>query len=168
MTINAQLELICADLQAWAGGIGAQVYIASDIDDLLTKLAETPAAPRVVVMWHSEVKRGEYEERGAVDRTFWVAIARGKGLKLVPGANLTKGVSGGKPLYDLMEEGREIVRDLDFDPETTESHPDYQGATPLEVNGTTLTDVLKLEFSIGCQLPAVNVTDPTQPDPETA
>lgn len=166
MTIAAQLKQIHDALEAWAQSNGGQVWIASDPYQLASMLRESPGAVRAVVMFHSEGKRGDYEERGAVDRTFWLAISRGQGLKLDPGASLVEGVAGGKPLFDLVEEAREILRALSFDSDTTEVSINYTLTEPLSLEGF-LMDSYRLEFSIGVQLPGVDVTaNPSQPDPE--
>jgi uncharacterized protein YbjT (DUF2867 family) len=161
MTIAQQLKATAKALKAWASGNNGVVSIAGDLEGMLTVLREVPGAVRVVVMFHREEKRGDYEERGAVDRYFWVALARGKGLKIETGANLVEGTAGGAPLFDLVDEARQVIRGLSFDSDTTEVTPDYKGADPLTVNGLTLTDVQRLEFSIGTQLPAVDQSNPT-------
>ena len=168
MTIADQLKQIRAAFEAWARGNRGQVAIVEDLGELVERLRATPSAPRAYVVFHQEGKRGEFEESGMVDRTFWVTLTRGKGLALETGASLVTGVAGGKPMYDLLEEARETIRALSFDPETTETSVDYKGARPLELDGQTSTDAMRLEFTLGCQLPAVDLTrNPTEPNEET-
>jgi len=168
MTIVAQLKQVRDAFAAWAQGNSGVVAIAADPYQLVVLLRTASKAMSAVVMFHGETKRGEYEERGAVDRTFWVVITRGQGLKLEPGANLIAGVADGKPLFDLVEEARETIRHLSFDDATTEVTPNVTEISPFNTEGF-LMDAYKIVFSIGVQLPAVDVTaEPTAPDPETA
>lgn len=174
MTIKEQLLIVRDRFAAWAQGNSGTVAVASDPYHIVFLLTESPGAMKACVMFHSELKRGEYEESGMVDRTFWVVISRGKGMKIEPGASLTQGVSGSaKAMFDLVEEGRELIRAISFEgptdlPLTTEVTPNYKGAEPFVMEGY-LTDAYRLEFSIGCQLPAVDEqANPVQPDPETS
>ena len=154
MKISEQLKAVRDALADWAREHGGQVFVAADPYHLVTLLRETPKAIRCVVMFHGETKRGDYEERGAVDRTFWVVCTRGQGLKLEPGASLVDGVAGGLPLFDLVEEARQIIRGIQFSADTTEVTPNYLGVEPFSTEGY-LVDAYRLEFSIGTQLPAV-------------
>lgn len=153
MKIKDQLTQIRDTLDGWARGHGGRVFIASDPYHLVTLLRENPKAMRCGLMFHGESKRGDYEERGAVDRTFWVVCTRGQGLKLEPGASLVEGSAGGVPLFDLVEEARQIIRGIQFDPGTTETTPNYLGTEPFNTEGY-LVDAYRIEFSIGVQLPA--------------
>src|SRR6516162_4369521 len=120
MTIAAQLKQIRDTFDAWARGNSGTVAVASDPYHIAYLLVTGPGATKCAIMCHGEHKRGEYEESGMVDRVFWVVISRGKGMKVEPGASLTEGVAGGKPIFDLLEEAREIIRALSFDAATTE------------------------------------------------
>jgi len=164
MNIGHQLLFTRDSLAAWAKGNNAPVKIAGDLNDLITLLQEAPAAPRVVVMFHREAKRGVHEEAGMVDRFFWVTIARAKGLKIEPGANLVNGgTAGSKPLFLLADEARQIIRNLQFSAASTEVTPNFISMEPLAINGVMATDALRLEFSVGTLLAAVAVADPTNP-----
>jgi hypothetical protein len=65
---------------------------------------------------------------------------------------LTDGEAGGKALYDLFEEARELVRGLVFDRTSTDGIPNYtQGLRfTLEENAV---DAYQINFTIGVQLP---------------
>ncbi len=152
MTISEQLTFIAAQLQPWAAEVKGRVEIAADAVHLLGILATTPGAPRVVVLFDGEEKRGEYEELGRIDRKFIVVVSRGRGFKLDPGAQLTEGQAGGKALYDLFEEARELVRDMVFDRTTTEGIPNYTGGSRFAMEENAV-DAYQINFSIGVQLP---------------
>ena len=158
MKIKDQLIALQQSATDWTKANPGSVAIATNLDDMLTQLGLQTAAGKVavVLMFHSETKRGEYEESGFVDRTFWVALTISKGLKADASARLTDGAAGAKPLYELYEDFRDkVIRSMSFNAETTEVTPDYKGCEPLQVNGITLTDTLKLEFTIGVQMPGI-------------
>lgn len=155
MNIADQLNLLESAFKDWSKQYAATVGKAMNIDDLITRVRETPGAARVVIMFHREEKRGEYEESGLVDRYFWVAVSSPIGLKANPGDRLTEGQAGGAPIFTVAESARDkVIRKASFLAAETEVTPDYKGMEPLTVNGNTLTDILRLEFSIGCQLDA--------------
>lgn len=155
MTIGEQLAFVRDGLTIWAAEVKARVEIAADPVHLLGLLATSPGAPRVVVMFDAEEKRGEYEENGRVDRRFIVVVSRGRGFKLDPGDALLEGVAGGRPLYDLVEYARENIRTLVFDRETTEGIPNYLATRRLQLEELNV-DAYQIEFSIGTQLPLHN------------
>jgi hypothetical protein len=153
VTIKDQLLAIQTALTRWTGDNKGKLFIASDPYHIVFLLLQAPGAMRVCILFHAEMKRGEHEESGMVDRTYWVVISRGQGMKLAPGASLTEGVSGGtKAMFDLCDEGREIIRGIEFD-SSTEVSPNWKGMEPFPIPGY-LTDAYRLEFSIGCQLDA--------------
>jgi hypothetical protein len=152
MTIGEQLKQIRDTLAAWAIEVGGKVVLAEDVGELISHLTTSPGAPRVIVMFDSEDKRGEHEELGRVDRKFLVVLSRGRSMRLDTGEALLEGSAGGRPFYDLLEEAREAVRAIRFDRETTEGIPDYKGIRRVEIAGY-LTDGRQIEFTIGTQLP---------------
>lgn len=154
MTIGEHLKFIAAALTDWAQESKGRVEIAADPVHLLGLLGTSPGSPRCVVMFDGEDKRGDFEESGAVDRKFLVVVSRGRGFTLNPGDALTEGSAGGKPLYDLIEEGRETVRGLRFTAEgALETLPDYKGTRRLQVEEATV-DAYQIEFTTGLLLPA--------------
>lgn len=153
MTISDQLKQTRDAMAKWAQQNSGKVNVASDPYHLAYLIVQSPGAMRVCVMFHSETKRGEHEEAGLVDRTFWVVISRGQGMKVEPGASLVDGVGGGRGLFDLVEEARQVIRGIQFREETTEVTPNYLGCEPFSIEGW-LTDAYRLEFSIGVQLEA--------------
>jgi hypothetical protein len=155
MTIADQLKQLLQAFQEWNKQFPGVTGIASDMNDLIAQLQlrQTPGSVRVVIMFHREEKRGRFEEGAFVDRYFWIVVTSPAGLKADPGARLMGGQAGGRPLYDVCESAREVIRQTSFLAATTEVTPDYKGMEPLHINQTTLTDAVRLEFSIGTQLP---------------
>lgn len=155
MTIVEQLKQIAAQLQPWATQENGRVEIAADAIHLLGILATKPGAPRVVVMFDAEEKFGEYEELGKVTRRFMIVISRGRGFALNPGDNLTEGTAGGKPLYELVEECREVLRAIVFDRTTTNGIPDYLSTIRFSLEENAV-DAYQLNLAIITQLPLHN------------
>jgi hypothetical protein len=80
MTISEQLKFLKEQLTPWVREVKGRVEIAADAVHLLGILATAPGAPRVVVLFDGEDKRGDYEELGKIDRKFIVVISRGRGF----------------------------------------------------------------------------------------
>jgi hypothetical protein len=160
MTIRTQLEQIKVAIDTWAKGKAIKVGVAQGPEHAGWLLSQSPGAGRVYICFASEMKRGEYEESGEVDRLFNVILSRPTGLKAEPGDSLMDGADGGPAMFDLLEELRAVVRAVVFtepadDPmETTEVSPNYQKMEPFVWQGYR-TDAYQIDFSIGCQLPAV-------------
>lgn len=156
MTIAAQLNQVATALDAWAKEHGGTAEVAADPFHLFALLGNKPGGVRAVVLFAGEAKRGEYEEQGAVDRSFGVIISRGRGFTLDPSASLVKGAGGGEPLYDLIEEARQLIRRISFDAETTEVTPNYLGCDLFPASEGKPVDAYQLNFSIGTQLPVAS------------
>jgi hypothetical protein len=67
-------------------------------------------------------------------------------------ARLIENRVGGKALFDLVEEAREVVRGVRFDEESTEVLPNFLGCRRVELEGL-LVDAYQIEVQIGTQLP---------------
>jgi hypothetical protein len=152
MTIAEQLTMIREALDAWVRPLAGAARIAEDAVSLVGMLATAPGSPRALVLFDGEAKRGDIDELGRVDRRFLVVISRGRGLVDATEARLVETKIAGKPLFDLVEESREIVRAIRFDAETTEVIPSYVATRRTELDGL-LVDAYQIEFSIGTQLP---------------
>jgi hypothetical protein len=165
--IRAQLEQVHAALDTWARGERGRAEIASDPFHLFSLLLENPGGVRAIVQFQGETIRG-MEEASLVDRTFLVVISRTRPLSVDASASLVKTTTGGgaRPLFDLVEDARQIIRGLQFDAEapadsgygptaqaTTEITPLVRSVQPLSVPDGVLSDAYQIEFSIGTLLP---------------
>jgi hypothetical protein len=154
MTIREQSELIRETLAEWARTAGGRAAVAGDPAQILEILRIRPDGFVAIISFDSETPRTEYDELGGMDRTFKVVISRGKGFKLDTGESLTDGAAGAGPLFDLVEQARELLRALPLDPETSlEVLPKYLGTSPYEVQGYLL-DAYEIRLSIGTQIPS--------------
>ena len=151
MTIAAQLGVVRAALAAWALNHRGTAAIAGDPVHLFSLLRSgVPGAVRALVIFQDELKRGEIEEAGFVDRTYVVIVSRGRGFTIEPSDSLVKTVGSGEALYDLVEGVRDVLRDLQFG-DDTEDRPDVKKITLFSM-AEQLTDAYQIEFTIGCQL----------------
>lgn len=153
MTINEQVLQIRDALATWAQEQKGRVEIAGDGAQLFSLLATSPGALRAVILFDAETKRGDYEENAGVDRKFLVVVSRGRGFQLSLADNLTTGSAGGAPLFDLVEQAREIIRAQRFETGMLEPIPDYKGTTRTQFEGLPATDAYQIEFTLGTQLP---------------
>lgn len=154
MTISEHANAIRDALADWVRDNGGSAAVASGEVNMLELLRLKPGGVVAGVLFASEDPRTEHDELGKVDRQFKVVVSRGKGFKLETGESLTDGSGGGKALFILAEEAREVVRGLRFteneDPEDWK--PVYRGIGPWEIQGYVL-DALEVRFALGTQIP---------------
>ena len=146
--IKDQVKLILAGLGDWAKAYQGSVHLAHDVPHLFKILGDNPGAPRAGVLVVSEKSRNETfsDVEGRVDRKIWVAISRGYTLESYRGKSLVEGIAGGKPMFELIEAARDMIRALEFN-ETDETAPYYGGFELLTFEGVTM-DAYRLEFGI--------------------
>lgn len=153
MTIKEQIKAVVTALNGWARDKGGRAVPASGPVHVLELLREKPGGVTAAVLFDSEDPRGDFSEVGKVDRGFKVILSRGKGFRIETGENLVEGSAGGAPLYDLVEEAREIVRAIEFTSEDPEDAAvEYKGIGPFEVSGFVL-DAYEIRFGCGTQIP---------------
>jgi hypothetical protein len=105
-----------------------------------------------MVLFQGEAKRGELEEAGFMDRTFMVIVSTGRGF-VMPSDGLRE-TGGHKPISDLLEEARQVLRGIQFSSDTTEVTPDYKGMGIFTLPDGRPVDAWQMEFSIGVQCAA--------------
>ena len=167
MTIADQLNLIKSGLDAFAQENKAQIKIAHDVPHLFKILGDGPGACRVAILFAGEVCRGgdlHQDISGRVDRKFWVAFSRGYTLESYSGKSLVEGVAGGKPMFDLIEEGRTALREILFTG-TDEPIPYYTSTELLTFEGVTL-DAYRVEIIVAADI-GNNLDTPEPSFPET-
>ena len=154
MTIAEHLEAVSEVLAPWAQDIGGRVAIAGDANHLWNLLAEKPGAFRGVLLFDVETPRGELDELGRVDRKYILVISRGRGFTADRGDNFTKGSAGGKALYEIAEEARELIRfaEVESPEDIDETRVVYLGTRRFDT-GDLVTDAIQIEFQIAAGLP---------------
>ena len=167
MTISEQLQQIVDGLADFAQENKAQVKIAHDVPHLFKILGDGPGACRVAILFAGEVCRGgdlHSDISGRADRKFWIAFSRGYTLESYAGKSLVEGVAGGKPMFDLIEEGRTAIREIQFTG-TDEPIPYYKSIELLTFEGVTL-DAYRVEIEVAADI-GNNLDNPETAFPET-
>lgn len=164
MTISEQSRLILAALTDWVANNQGRAFIASDELHCIEELRGKPGAPTAAVLWQSEDPEGHFAEEGKVLRHFKIVVSRGRGLRLLTGESLTEGAAGGPPMFDLVEQAREVARNLRMSEEEGELQlPIYKGTGPFKVSGYIL-DAMEIRFALYAQTPTQ--TSEAEPDHE--
>ncbi len=166
MTITEQGNLILDALKKWTANNKGRAFITGDPLTLVDELRAKPGVPAAAVLWLDESPYGENDRLGRVLRDWKIIISRGRGMKLDAGESLTEGTAGGTAMFDLVEQAREVVRNLR--PEDQEGEfqlPVYKGTGLFEVSGCVL-DAMEIRFALYAQIPAQNHETPTNDNSE--
>jgi len=156
--ISTQLNWIKTMLKDWAKDQGGVAIIGHDLNHLWEIAFSTSKVPRCIIAYVGEDIRGDFSWAAAasrVDRHFIVLVTRARGYTADRGQTFSETVGTSRPFVDLLEEARDIIRTLTFDPATTEANSldpvDYRGIKPALPDDYPL-DAYQIEFSIGTQL----------------
>lgn len=164
MTIAEQLKLMRDSLDTWANQNGGKAFIASDIAHMWQMAWAKPDSPRVILCCTGEEIRGEFALASAthrVDRQFTAMVTRGRGFNPDRGDSLTDQRGTARPLFDLVEEAREIIRS--FVGVSVESPMDYKGIRTIPMSDMIM-DAYLIEFSAATDLPELS-DQPDNPAP---
>lgn len=167
MTISAQAKAITEALNDWADAEGGKAFIAYDLRELWQVAQVGSTNPRVILCYNGEEVRGEFgiaPALGRVDRQWVAAFTRSRGFNAERGDSLSATTGNARPFYDLVEEGRDIIRALMLETNTTERPIDFRSVRPMQL-GELIVDGFMVEFSIGTQLPQV-LSEPENPVPD--
>ncbi len=156
MKLVDQVQAIVEALRPWAESLRGTVSIAADPEHALELIRSTAPGSLHVVVWPERAeKRGEYEEASYEDRHIAVTVCQGRGLSVDRGQVYSGRERGQRPLWDLVEEVRDVLRSVSLDAETTEVTLDYQGWEPLELAPDEIAAAYRIRVSIGTALPAI-------------
>jgi len=157
-SIKDQLIVIQSNLSNWAKDMKGTAIIAHDLNHMWIVSANNSESPKAVIAFAGEEIRGDLAlgaTLGRVDRNFEVMISRGKGFTADRGQTLVKDdVSTGRPFYDLLEEARDIVRNLPLG-QDDDGCIDYHGIRPALVDQDYPLDMYIISFSVGTQLAVI-------------
>ncbi len=158
MKISQQAKAIVQGVNTWAQANGGSAVVAADLRHLWEIVRLQSASPRVIVCYDGERIRGDFEwasQAGRVDRRFIVALTRGRGLNLSRGDNLAETLQASRPLFDLLEELRDVIRCLrDISVEDVM----YTGVDSMTI-ADVLADGYMIKFMVAADLPEI-VTQP--------
>ena len=157
-SIKSQCQAI---LEALDGKIdSAPAYIASDFVHAWEILLNKPGTAKIAILFEDEKARVNFaggDITGRVNRYIDVIISRGRGLNQVRSANLTDGTGGGRPLFDMAEDMRDVLRLIRFNPVSDEV-PDYIGLGRWGKDEGFNIDAFKCSIWIGTQLNLLSTT----------
>ena len=168
MTIAEQLKGLKETLEGWATSNNAFVMVAGDAVELVGILATKPGDVRAVLYFVQEVPRGSYDELGKVERTFHLVLSRGRSFTLQRDGNLTGDASASRPLFDIVEEAREVVRHYTTEATTEDRLVQYLGTRPFNAGGELILDAYQVEFLIVAQIPDSYTVETGSVFPEVA
>jgi hypothetical protein len=155
MTIDGQTKLLLKALEPWTADNGGSVKVANDKPHLFQILGAAPGAPRAAVYFVEERPRSRNfgDVAGKVDRKFWICVSRGRGFGAELGKSLTEGVAGGKPMFVLCEEARELARGVRLEDQTADDNrPVYKGVFPIEFKEAAV-DAYSIELTLAADIP---------------
>lgn len=162
--VKDQLESMRYTLDTWAQQYNGKAFIASDLNHMWKVAWQSSSQLRIICVYMGEVIRGDFKiaaATGRVDREFNVMLTRGKGFNQERGDSLTKQVGNEPPLFDLVEEARDILRSLvDI---SAEAPVDYKGIRTMQM-GELILDAYIVEFSVATDLPSL-ADQPSNPAP---
>lgn len=169
MSIAEQAKAIQDAMNGWlVAPTQGQAFVVSDLQHLWKLLFNKSSGLKVLIMYAGEEIRQVFEGAailGRVDRRWIVVVSRGRGLYVERGISLTDDNQGGEPLFNLVEQARDIVRALMLNPASTERPIDYTRIIQFPTEGTgMIIDAYQIEFTIGTQLQMVKST-PDNPAP---
>lgn len=159
MSIKAQATAINTALQGWMDEMGSgtgKAFVVSDMAHLWYQLFNGPKTLMALTMYSGEVLRPVFEGAAVlarVDRRFTTVFTRGRSFEIDRGSTLTASTFAGDPLFDLVEQGRDVIRGLQLDPISTERPIDFESVDHFPTMDTKLIiDAYQTTYTIGVQL----------------
>lgn len=140
----------------------APAYIAADFVNAWEILLNRPGTCKIAILFEEEKARSNFpggDITGRVNRYFDVIISRGRGLAQIRSQNLTDGVGGGLPLWQLAEAMRDKIRLARFG--AADEPTDYMGMGRWGRNDGFNIDAFKVSVWIGTQLGLPTALSPT-------
>ena len=161
MTISDELEAIRSALYNWANPIGGDVSIVSNFKELWRQAAMSSQKPRVLIAFTGKKMRGNPNIAallGRSDRSFSVAITRGRGFSANRGDSLVKKVGNADPFLDDVEAAENVIRNLPVLPDpagiSAEYPINFKGSKAMQL-GNLVIDGYMIEFTTANDEPAL-------------
>jgi len=150
MTISELSNTLASALQEWAGEYGGKAIIAQGPAHVVELLAAKPGAPLVAVAFDGD-SPSDTDETGLLRRRFKVILSFPRTLKIRRGDALAgDGAEAGA--FDLVEEAREVIRQLPLEADSGESRASWRGTAVYQV-GDLLFDAWEHSFEISSLVP---------------
>lgn len=156
MKLSAILLTLESALTTWSRTHrGSPAAIAQTPGHLFDILANAPTGIRCTLWTPSGDTRSSSDdsENNIEDPRINVVVSRPKQMTLTPNAALTKETGQEPAFLDLLEECRDLVRNLKFDEVSTEVYATYLGYEILTDPNGVPYDAYQLKFQLGRELP---------------
>ena len=162
ITISQEARLIESELDAFAQQYGGVATVVSNLRDLWNQASINSQSPRILIVYNGETARGTFSQIAPwhrVDRFWQVAVTKGRGYYSNRGAGLLDSAVTEMPLFDVVENVRDIIR---FMSNISEETPmvDFRSIKPMQL-GTMILDGYLIEFSTANDIPS-NLTTTTE------
>lgn len=155
MTIAEILQAAAEPLKAWTSQQKGRVEIAGDLGGLFRgvyQLSLKPGGVHVFLVALSETNRSGHPEYARTDMQIAAVISRGQTFSFAKADSLTVGAAGGRPLYDLAEEMREVIRGIRLAEPADEPMFLYTGFNTFDP-GEVILDAFQYNFTVARDLP---------------
>ena len=160
ITISDEANLIQGQLQLFIDTYGGSAEIVSNLKELWNQSTISSDLPRILIVYNGETSRGSFSQISPwhrVDRSWTVAVTKGRGYYSSRGAGLSDSTATETPLYDVLETVRDIIRGMTTISEETPS-PDYRSIKPMQM-GNLVVDGYVIDFTTANDIPSnLNIT----------
>jgi hypothetical protein len=165
ISIAQQANNLHAVLDNYATQRGGEASVVSNLKEWWNQSAINNDIPRILICYMGENSRGSFNTRSAlnrVDRTWNVAVIRGRGFSANRGDSLTKTVVNAIPFLQVVEDVRDTIRTI---LNISEEFPvEFLSIKPMSF-GTTPIDGYIIEFVTANDIPNIILDAPLYPDP---
>jgi hypothetical protein len=154
ITIAEEAALIQTQLQQFVATFGGQASVVSNLRDWWNQAATNSDTPRILICYMGETARGSFSQIAPwsrVDRSWSVAVTRGRGFYASRGDSLMSADISESPLFDIVETVREIIRCMNNISEET-PFVDYRGIKPMQF-GNIVVDGFSIDFTTANSIP---------------
>jgi len=155
MSVAIQADAIRESVREWAEENGGTVLVTSNLRDLWAKASQSSQKPCLLICFTGERARGPFGTAAVshrVDRSWTVAVVRGRGFASTRGDTLTQSVGNVDPFYDALEAVREMLRAANN--LSAEFPVDYKAIRPMQL-GNLVIDGYLIEFTTANDLDQV-------------
>lgn len=163
MSIAAQAKTISDSLQGWFDQLGTgngKSAVVYDMAHMWNMLFNGPKTLKALTLYMGEESRETFVDAdimGRIDRSFITVITRGRSFNLDRGSSLTDDTVAGEPLFDLVEQARDVIRTVILEQYETERPINYKRTIPFPTENTGLIiDAYQIEYVVGVQIPIVS------------
>lgn len=153
-------------LATYAQNQQGNCIIASDLQHAWGYCQNNEIFLKLIALYTGEDIRGDFPVAAInhrVDMQFSVVVSRNRGLDANRGQSLVQDTGNARPLFDLVDEVRNLLRGLDSQL-MVEWPIDYKGISQWDT-GPFITDAYVIKFSLPADLPDFSPVPSDGPDP---